>query len=192
MQRQQATWMMKPVSGHVVENWREPLFQSDSTALRSTPHSQTTRTRATDAGRAASSRSGGVSGAAAHPAQPWASTTAPGPGPPPAHSSSGGPHSVGSKSGFFQAKIGPVDGQSLPGLSSGIQTESVETKSPTVMEGNSLLLSRCWQSLAYSWGLGVGGGGLSVPDPASRSPPPQAAWPPFRVGKGPGEGMPLL
>lgn len=62
---------------------------------------------------------------------------APGPSPPPACPSPGGPHSVGSKGGFFQAKIGPVDGQSLSGLSSRIQAESVKTKSPTVMEGNS-------------------------------------------------------
>ena len=46
-----------------------------------------------------------------------------GPGPPPARPSPGGPCSVGSKGGFFQAEIGPVDGQSLSGLPSGIQTE---------------------------------------------------------------------
>lgn len=110
----------------VVKDWRELLFQSDSTELQSKrSHSQTTRTRANNAGRAASSQSGGwgVSGAA-HPAQPWASTAAPGPGPPPARPSPGSPHSVGSKGGFFQAEIGPVDGQPLSGLSSGVQTKS--------------------------------------------------------------------
>lgn len=177
-------WPRPRLPGRAVENRRELQFQSDSTALCSTPHSQTTRTRATNAGRAAGSRSGGVSGAAAHPAQPWASTAAPGPGPPPAHPSPGGPHSVGSKSSFFQAKIGPVDGQSLSGLSSGIQTESVKTKSQTVTDGNSPHPSWCRQSLTTS----LGGGGLSVPDPASRSPPYLAT-----LQSGPREGGdPLL
>lgn len=51
-----------------------------------------------------------------------------GPGPPPAHTrpSLGSPHSVGSKGGFFQAKIGPVDGQSLSGLPGGVQAEPFE------------------------------------------------------------------
>lgn len=51
-----------------------------------------------------------------------------GPGPLPMHLSSGGPLSVGSKSGFFQAKIGPVDGQSLSVLSGRIQAESGRQK----------------------------------------------------------------
>lgn len=58
-----------------------------------------------------------------------------GPGPPPACPSPGGPRSVGSKGGFFQAEIGPVDGQSLSGLPSGIQTEPAKKRSPAVTGG---------------------------------------------------------
>lgn len=36
------------------------------------------------------------------------------------------PRSVGSKGGFFQAEVGPVDGQSLSGLPGRIQTEPFE------------------------------------------------------------------
>lgn len=87
--------------------------------------SQTTRTRASNVGRAAHPRSG------ARVQQPtwhhWACTAAPGL----AHLQRtrvplGSPHSVGSKGGFFQAKIGPVDRQSLSGLSGRIQAESFE------------------------------------------------------------------
>lgn len=47
----------------VVKDWRELLFQADSTELQSKrSHSQTTRTRANNAGRAASSQSGGWGG----------------------------------------------------------------------------------------------------------------------------------
>lgn len=52
-------WPRPRLPGRAVENRRELQFQSDSTALCSTPHSQTTRTRATNAGRAAGSRSEG-------------------------------------------------------------------------------------------------------------------------------------
>lgn len=58
-----------------------------------------------------------------------------GPGPPPACPSPGGPRSVGSKGGLFQAEIGPVDGQSLSGLPSGIQTEPAKKRSPAVTGG---------------------------------------------------------
>lgn len=118
-------WPRPRLPGRGVENRQEPLFQSDGTAPCSTPHSQT---HAHELPARAEQRvlGLGLSGAAAHPARPWAGAAAPGPGPPPARPSPGGPHSVGSKSGFFQAKIGPVDGQSLSGLSSGIQTESFE------------------------------------------------------------------
>lgn len=191
MQRQRATWMMKRVSGHGpgsrAARWKTGGSYSSNPTARRCARRLTHRLHAHELPTRAERRVlglGGVSGAAAHPAQPWASTAAPGPGPPPAHPSPGGPHSVGSKSSFFQAKIGPVDGQSLSGLSSGIQTESVKTKSQTVTDSNSPHPSWCWQSLTTS----LGGGGLSVPDPASRSPPYLAT-----LQSGPREdGDPLL
>lgn len=52
----------------VVKDWRELLFQADSTELQSKrSHSQTTRTRANNAGRAASSQSGGWGGSQVQP-----------------------------------------------------------------------------------------------------------------------------
>lgn len=131
MQRQRATWMMKRVSGHGPGSWAARWEAGGSYCCNPmagavlTPHSQIhAHEPLTQAERRVLGL--GASGAVAHPAQPWASTAAPGPGPPSTRPSPGGPHSVGSKSGFFQAKIGPVDGQSLSGLSSRIQTESFE------------------------------------------------------------------
>lgn len=47
---------------------------------------------------------------------------------PPIYPSPGSPPSVGSKGGFLQAKVGPVDGQSLSVLSSRVQAKPGETK----------------------------------------------------------------
>lgn len=166
MQRQRATWMTERVSGHGPGSeaaWWEtggshcsnPTAQRCGRSLAHRLHAHELPTRAEQRVLGL----GVVSGAVAHPAQPRASTAAPRPGPPPARPSPGGPHSVGGKSGLFQAKIGPVDGQSLSGLSSRIQTESVGTKSQTVTEGNGPR-SRCgWQSLVSSGEGGVWGEG---------------------------------
>lgn len=103
----------------------------------------------------------------------WPTRHSPGPGPPPACPSPGGPHSVGGKSGLFQAKIGPVDGQSLSGLSSRIQTESVETKSQTVTEGDGPRSCCGWQSLVSSGEGECGERGQSREGPSGGSPPLQ-------------------
>lgn len=87
-------------------------------------------------GSAASSRSGSQAEVPALPRPGWApqlwgaskglSSRGGAARPPPACPSPCGPYSVGSKSGFFQGKVGPVDGQSLSGLSSGVQAEPFE------------------------------------------------------------------
>lgn len=68
-------------------------------------HAQTTRTRAHSAAEQ-QALVGGLGRPPRHPLQ---------------H-----PRSVGSKGGFFQAEVGPVDGQSLSGLPGRIQTEPFE------------------------------------------------------------------
>lgn len=98
----------------VAEEVAGATVQSDGTELRSKAHRLHAHELTARAGRHVLGRRSQV---------PWPHPNGLGELP---HPSPGGPHSVGSKGGFFQAKIGPVDGQSLSGLSGRIQAESFE------------------------------------------------------------------
>lgn len=95
----------------VAEEVAGATVQPEGTELRSEAHRRHAHKLT---GRAGGTSSGWVPGAVAS-WQGLASSRA---------SLSGDPHSVGSKGGLFQAKVGPVDGQSLSGLPGGIQAES--------------------------------------------------------------------